>query len=55
MNAPEAAARLARLKKVETKKLKQMVAMLKLIRKKEMTNGFDFSKIFPNYGNEKYY
>ena len=47
MKAPQAAARFARLNKVETRKLKQIVAILKLNSKVKITKGFDFSKIFP--------
>ena len=47
MNAPHAADKLALLKSVEIKKLKQTLAMLKLRRNTIKTVGSEFSVIFP--------
>ena len=49
MNPPHAAARLARLKKVDIRKLLHIVAMQKHNMKMKTMTGFDFSRTFPNY------
>lgn len=48
MKAPQAAAKLAWLKKVEIKKLNVTLAMQKLNRKTKTTVGFDRSNTEPN-------
>ena len=53
INPPHAAAKFARLKNVEIRKLKQMVARLKLNTKMKTKRKLDFSNTLPNWEEKK--